>query len=119
MGMHKMGQVVQITEGENAVSRKENESAIIARTKQAREAAGMTACDAADALQIGGEAYRKYETRSPLPIGLLYSFCLLVNVEIEWLLNGRIRRPAVKANGKAANTASITEFRPRLRENAN
>ena len=72
--------------------------AFIARTKAAREAAGLTQVQVAQALQIAQDRYKQYETRSYLPHDLIPGFCLACRVNPAWLFTGRAettrRRPA-------------------------
>jgi len=108
-----MGDVVFLQRGGSDVSREDIEQAIARRMREAREALGLTQQDLAHALGCGHEQYRKYETRSPLPIAYLQAFCTIVGVELDWLITGRDRRkplPTAKVKG------SITEFKPRAVE---
>lgn len=54
--------------------------AFITRTKQSREARGLTQREMAIALGIEKEAYSKYESRSCLPHHLVRRFCMVCNV---------------------------------------
>lgn len=63
--------------------------AIIARTKQAREASGLTQQAVASVLRIPQDRYKQYETRSPLPHEFIGPFCVLARITPEWLLTGR------------------------------
>ena len=67
-------------------------AAIIARTKQAREEAGLTA--KVVAINLLGDyenveqTYSKYENRSPIPHDLIGRFCWIVRKDPAWLLTG-------------------------------
>lgn len=69
-------------------------TAFIARTRQLREARGFTQAEMATAIGIAAETYRKYETRTVLPLHLLERFSLIVGRDIEYIVTGRQRRPA-------------------------
>ena len=62
------------------------------RVRTARKARGLTQAEMAAALGVGGEAYRAYEKRTPLPHFLIERFCRIAGVEIEYLFTGRRRR---------------------------
>lgn len=105
-----MGNVVSLQKGGYVVTREENENAISARLREAREKAGLTQQDLAAILRVGHEAYRKYETRSAFPAALVAEFCLVTTTEIEWLLTGKVRARKVKARPARG---SVTMFKPR------
>ena len=111
-----MGTVVVFQKGGPEVTREEIEQGIIERTREAREKTGKTQQDFAFALQIGHEQYRKYESRSPLPVGFVQAFCTIAGVEMDWLVTGRERRRKIV---KPRITASVTEFKPRVVGRAN
>ncbi len=64
----------------------------VARTRQAREYAGMTRAEVATMLGIKAPTYHKYENRTPLPHYLIERFCVLVRCNVEWLVTGQGRR---------------------------
>jgi transcriptional regulator with XRE-family HTH domain len=64
-------------------------SEIVARTKALRAASGHSQQSMADALRISFEAYKKYETRSPLPHHLMAAFTAIVNCDINYLVTGK------------------------------
>lgn len=66
--------------------------AFIARTRQLREARGLTQAEMGTAIGIPPDTYRKYETRTVLPIHLLERFSLVVGRDIEFIVTGRQRR---------------------------
>ena len=73
----------------NKEIRKKQTTAIIARVRNKRIKAGYTQESIAKRLGIGKATYAKYESRSPLPIDLLYPFCKLCKVNIEYILVGK------------------------------
>ena len=68
----------------------------VARTKQAREAAGFTQEQAARFLGVSLEAYQKYEQRSPLPHCHVNDFIILTKVDYTWLFSGKGRGPTLE-----------------------
>jgi transcriptional regulator with XRE-family HTH domain len=66
----------------------------IARTKLARERAGLTQEAIATILRIKQDTYKQYETRSPLPHRFIPAFCAATHIEERWLFTGRARRAA-------------------------
>jgi transcriptional regulator with XRE-family HTH domain len=52
----------------------------------------------ADALGIELSAYQKYEKRSLLPHDLVYRFCLICDIELDWLFTGRSHLPLPRQN---------------------
>lgn len=73
----------------NLMTPSEYEELFIARVKALRESKGLTAAQMATALDIPAERYRKYESRSPLPHGLVERFALIVGVSVDFLMTGR------------------------------
>jgi transcriptional regulator with XRE-family HTH domain len=69
-----------------------------ARTARARLAKNWTQQQMADALAVELSTYQKYEKRTPLPHHLVYRFCLICEVEMEWLFTGRSRLPLPQQN---------------------
>lgn len=61
------------------------------RVKIFREETNMTAADMADLLGVPAERYRKYESRSPLPVYLVATFCKIVGCDLEHLILGKPR----------------------------
>lgn len=59
------------------------------RVRSARIARGWTAEQMATALGIPPDRYRKYETRSPLPLYLVERFSLVGDVDLLYLVTGR------------------------------
>jgi transcriptional regulator with XRE-family HTH domain len=57
------------------------------RTKELREARGMTALQMARRLGVSVVTYYKYEKRTPLPHHLIERFAALINVEIDVLFD--------------------------------
>jgi DNA-binding XRE family transcriptional regulator len=68
----------------------------IARTKHARESAGMTQTDMATLLGIKQGVYKQYEVRSPLPHRFVAAFCIATHVSEHWLFTGHQRRQAAE-----------------------
>lgn len=64
---------------------------ICRRTRELREARGLTQAQVAANLGIGEEAYRKYESRSPMPHVLLERFAILVGSEVSYIITGKNR----------------------------
>jgi transcriptional regulator with XRE-family HTH domain len=64
----------------------------IARVREARIARGWTQEQCAVALGVTPVSYRKYETRTVLPMYLLERFALAVNRDIHFIVTGRARR---------------------------
>lgn len=71
--------------------------AFIARTRELREARGFTQEEMGTAIGVPPDTYRKYETRSALPLHLLERFSLVVGRDIEYIVTGRQRRPTKAA----------------------
>ena len=57
------------------------------RVQQLRERRGMTQADVAEALGVKTDAYKKWETRSPLPQRYIKRFCLICDCRIEELFD--------------------------------
>jgi transcriptional regulator with XRE-family HTH domain len=74
-------------------SREEARSAhraqIIARTKELREAAGISMREMSEHLGVGYEAYKKYECRTALPSDLVDLFRDAVRCTIDEFYHGR------------------------------
>lgn len=76
------------------LSQNKTVSGICKRTKQARIDSGFKdAKDIVAALSEQGyvitlDTYYKYENRTPIPHNLIFTFCSLTNVNIEWPLTG-------------------------------
>jgi transcriptional regulator with XRE-family HTH domain len=56
-----------------------------ARVRALRIAQGMTQAEMAEALGIGGEAYRSYESRALMPHHLVEAFARITGEEIDRL----------------------------------
>jgi transcriptional regulator with XRE-family HTH domain len=56
-----------------------------ARIRALRRARHMTQAEMAQALGVGAEAYRAYETRSPLPHHLIEPFARITGIDIDEL----------------------------------
>lgn len=61
------------------------------RVKRFRGETNMTAEDMADLLGIPADRYRKYESRSPMPVYLTPKFCRIVGCDLEHLILGKPR----------------------------
>jgi transcriptional regulator with XRE-family HTH domain len=61
------------------------------RVKRFREETNMSAAEMADLLDIPADRYRKYESRSPLPVYLVPKFCRIVGCDLEHLILGKAR----------------------------
>lgn len=66
---------------------------MLARTKTAREAAGLSQQKLADKLFLKQDTYKQYETRSLLPHYLITRFCEETKIDEAWLLSGRGKGP--------------------------
>lgn len=85
------------------MSRKEQIMAIVSRVRDTRIASGYTQETMADTLGVEKAAYSKYESRSPLPVDLLYTFCELCGVTAEYILAGKqAKRSKAKSQTKAS-----------------
>ena len=62
---------------------------LLERTTSARTAKGWTQEFVASALGIPLERYKKYETRSALPLYLIERFCLLTDLDPNFLVTGK------------------------------
>jgi transcriptional regulator with XRE-family HTH domain len=75
-----------------------------ARTRRLRIKTGMTQRAMAEALGISEDAYRKNESRSPLPHRLVARFAAITGVSVEFVMTGRDSRPrsslAARLSGK-------------------
>lgn len=72
-------------------SDKQFQLAYQARLKAVRESKAWTAEQMATALDIPPERYRKYETRSILPVNLLEKLSLISGRDMEYLVTGKSR----------------------------
>ena len=61
------------------------------RVKRFREETNMTAAEMAELLDVPPDRYRKYETRSPLPVYLVPKFCRIIGCDLEHLILGKPR----------------------------
>lgn len=61
------------------------------RTRVARESAGLTQHQMADALGIPRDHYSKYESRSQLPLPLIPKFLEITGMDAWVLLTGKAR----------------------------
>lgn len=71
--------------------------AFIQRVALARAGRRYTQAQMADLLEDGmkQDTYKQYETRSYLPHDLIPKFCLLCDIDHQWLFTGHGRSPAV------------------------
>lgn len=61
------------------------------RVKRFRGETNMSAEEMANLLGIPPDRYRKYETRSPMPVYLVPDFCRIVGCDLEHLILGKAR----------------------------
>lgn len=61
----------------------------VARIKALRETKFTSSEMMATALGVSHETYRKYESRSPMPLDLVERFALIVGVPIDFVVTGR------------------------------
>jgi len=61
------------------------------RVKRFRSETNMSAEEMANLLGIPADRFRKYETRSPMPVYLIPSFCRIVGCDLEHLILGKAR----------------------------
>lgn len=57
------------------------------RIKQAREEAGLTQAEMADAINVGGRTYQNYESNR-IPWGALNNIAEVTGKQTEWLIHG-------------------------------
>lgn len=61
------------------------------RVKRFRGETNMSAEEMANLLGIPPDRYRKYESRSPMPVYLIPDFCRIVGCDLEHLILGKAR----------------------------
>lgn len=61
------------------------------RVKRFRGETNMSAEEMANLLGIPPDRYRKYESRSPMPVYLVPDFCRIVGCDLEHLILGKAR----------------------------
>lgn len=64
-------------------------AALRKRLRELRRRRGWTQADMARALGIEEDRYRKYESRSPIPIFYLSRIALFCGASIEWIVTGQ------------------------------
>jgi transcriptional regulator with XRE-family HTH domain len=82
------------------------------RVKRFREETNMSAADMADLLDIPADRYRKYESRSPMPVYLIAKFCRIVGCDLEHLILGKPRertKPVLIARKTGTDDVGIQE----------
>lgn len=82
------------------------------RVKRFREETNMSAAEMAELLKIPADRYRKYESRSPLPVYLVASFCRIVGCDLEHLILGKPRermKPVLVARSAGPSFSDIHE----------
>lgn len=77
------------------------------RTKEARKDAGYTQDQMAEALNVEGWRYKKWESRSPIPHAYMIPFCTIVKRDPTWLLSGK-RWPDELHHGPSKGTRKKT-----------
>ena len=75
------------------LGRSDYTSQVTARTRKLREAKGWTQSQMALALGVTEEAYRKYETRTPLPLALVERFALITERSVHFVITGKEGTP--------------------------
>lgn len=83
------------------------EAEIRVRMRELREAAQLTQGQMAALLGCGMEQYRKYETRSPMALGYLAKFCMIVKCDLQFLITGQRRQAAAKPRKPPADVAQF------------
>src|SRR5882724_3369348 len=78
------------------MSEAEERRAFVDRTRAARVARFETQSPMLTILELDQGTYKQYETRTPLPHRFIPKFCAATGVDIEWLLTGRGKGPAVE-----------------------
>jgi hypothetical protein len=78
------------------MSETEEKLAFIGRVRAARMARFDTQKPMLTILGLDQGTYKQYEKRTPLPWRFIPKFCAATGVEIEWLLTGEGRGPAVE-----------------------
>lgn len=82
------------------------------RVKRFREETNMSAAEMAELLDIPADRYRKYETRSPMPVYLIAKFCRIVGCDLEHLILGKARervKPVMVARKTSPDASDILE----------
>lgn len=64
------------------------EAAIVARTKEAREATGLTQEEVADALETHVNTIRNWENEYPVPMRNINRLAAILKTTPEWILHG-------------------------------
>jgi DNA-binding XRE family transcriptional regulator len=70
-------------------SREPFRRAFLARTKLLRESVGLSQSEMAQKLGVPLDRYRKYETRSPMPLFLIEPFAAIVGYSVTFIVTGR------------------------------
>jgi hypothetical protein len=89
-GKKSLGHDVRMAESETEAQFKQ---LFTERVKAARIATGKKQWQVAELLGIPQDKYKQYEGRSYLPYHLLGRFCLICNVDPNWLLTGKGQKP--------------------------
>jgi transcriptional regulator with XRE-family HTH domain len=82
------------------------------RVKRFRGETNMSAEDMANLLGIPADRYRKYESRSPMPLYLVEKFCLIVGCDLEHLILGKARertKPVLLARKLPVDASDILQ----------
>jgi transcriptional regulator with XRE-family HTH domain len=69
------------------------EQEFIARVKAARRATGKKQWQVAELMGIKQDQYKHYETGRVIPHHLIGRFCLICNVDPNWLITGKGPKP--------------------------
>ena len=69
------------------------EEEFIARAKAARIATGKKQWQVAELMGIKQDQYKHYETGRVIPHHLIGRFCLICNIDPNWLLTGKGAKP--------------------------
>lgn len=78
---------------DGAESKAQFNQAFTMRVKEAREARGLTQAQMGEALGMAQDTYKQYEGRSLLPHHLIGRFCIIAQIDPEWLMTGRGKKP--------------------------
>ena len=83
------------------------------RVKRFRGETNMSAEEMAKLLGIPPDRYRKYESRSPMPVYLIPAFCRIVGCDLEHLILGKPRerlKPVLVARKPSVDSDILERF---------
>lgn len=89
-GKTRLGHTVPMAESD---AKAQYEQEFIARAKAARIATGKKQWQVAELMGIKQDQYKHYETGRVIPHHLIGRFCLICNIDPNWLLTGKGTKP--------------------------